>query len=64
MPVQWYTLRPRFIGKPSSRKLERASYEDVSYRVLCDEQHPYHDSIAEFRKRHLKGLAQPYQLEG
>jgi len=24
---------------------------------LCDEQHPDHDSIAEFRKRHLKALA-------
>ena len=45
------------MGKPSSRKLERASYEEVGYRVLCAEQHPDHDSIAEFRKRHLKGLA-------
>ena len=45
------------MGKPSSRKLERASYEEVPYRVLCAEQHPDHDSIAEFRKRHLKGLA-------
>ena len=48
------------MGKPSSRKLERASYEDVSYRVLCAEQHPDHDSIAEFRKRHLK--AQDYRI--
>ena len=45
------------MGKPSSRKLERASYEEVGYRVLCAEQHPDHDSIAEFRKRHLKALA-------
>jgi len=45
------------MGKPSSRKLERASYEEVSYRVLCAEQHPDHDSIAEFRRRHLKALA-------
>lgn len=44
------------MGKPSSRKLERASYEEVAYRVLCAEQHPDHDSIAEFRKRHLKVL--------
>jgi transposase len=44
------------MGKPSSRKLERASYEEVGYRVLCAEQHPDHDSIAEFRKRHLKEL--------
>ena len=45
------------MGKPSSRKLERASYEEVGYRVLCAEQHPDHDSIAEFRKRHLKVLS-------
>jgi len=45
-----------FMGKPSSRKLERASYEEVGYRVLCAEQHPDHDSIAQFRKRHLKAL--------
>ena len=44
------------MGKPSSRKLERASYEEVGYRVLSAEQHPDHDSIAEFRKRHLEVL--------
>ena len=44
------------MGKPSSRKLESASYEEVGYRVLCAEQHPDHDSIAEFRKRHLEVL--------
>jgi transposase len=44
-------------GKPSSRKIERASYEEVAYRVLAAEQHPDHDSIAEFRKRHLKALS-------
>jgi len=45
------------MGKPSSRKIERASYEDVAYRVLAAEQHPDHDSISEFRKRHLKALS-------
>jgi len=44
-------------GKPSSRKIERASYEEVAYRVLAAEQHPDHDSISEFRKRHLKALS-------
>ena len=43
--------------KPSSRKLEQASYEEVTYHVLAAEQHPDHDSIAEFRKRHLKVLS-------
>lgn len=44
------------MGKPSSRKIERATYEDVGYRVLATNQHPDHDSIAAFRKRHLLAL--------
>ena len=43
-------------GKTSSRKLERATYEEVPYRVLSGNQHPDHDSIAAFRKRHLPAL--------
>jgi transposase len=45
------------IGKPSSRKIERATHEDVAFRVLAADQHPDHDSLAEFRKRHLAALA-------
>lgn len=45
------------IGKVSSRKIEKATYEDVGFRVLACNQHPDHDSIAEFRKRHLQELA-------
>src|SRR2546427_5577182 len=44
-------------GKPASRKIERATYEDVAYRVLAADQHPDHDSIAAFRQRHLPALA-------
>jgi transposase len=44
-------------GTTSSRKLERATYEEVPYRVLAGNQHPDHDSIAAFRKRHLPALA-------
>ena len=44
-------------GKPSSRKIERATYEEVAFRVLAADQHPDHDSLAEFRKRHLDALA-------
>lgn len=46
------------IGKMSSRKLEQATYDDVAFRVLSCNQHPDHDSIAEFRKRHLPALGQ------
>jgi len=44
-------------GKPSSRQIERATYEEVPYRVLAADQHPDHDSLADFRKRHLAALA-------
>jgi transposase len=44
-------------GLPSSRKIERATYRDVAFRVLAADQHPDHDSIAGFRQRHLEALA-------
>jgi len=46
------------IGTVSSRKIERATYRDVAFRVLAGDQQPDHDSIAEFRKRHLGALAE------
>ena len=45
------------IGMPSSRRVERATHEDVAFRVLAAGHHPDHDSIAAFRKRHLVALA-------
>ena len=44
--------------KPSSRKIEQATYEEVPYRVLAANQHPDHDSIAAFRQTHLAALAE------
>jgi transposase len=44
-------------GTPSSRRIEKASYEDVGFRVVAANQHPDHDSICVFRKRHLKALS-------
>lgn len=49
------------IGKTSSRKIERATHDDVAFRVLACNQHPDHDSIAEFRKRHLQELAKLFK---
>jgi transposase len=43
-------------GVYSSRKLEVRTYEDVAFRYLSGDQHPDHDTIAEFRKRHLEAL--------
>ena len=45
------------VGMPSSRKIERATVEDVAFRVLSGDQHPDHDCIAAFRKEHLSALA-------
>jgi transposase len=45
------------IGMPSSRKIEQATYQQIPFRVLTANQHPDHDTIANFRKRHLQSLA-------
>jgi len=45
------------VGLPSSRRIEQATYRDVAFRVLAADQHPDHDSIAAFRRRHLDALA-------
>ena len=44
-------------GKPSSRKIEQATYDEVPYRVLATNQHPDHDTLAAFRQTHLEALA-------
>jgi transposase len=45
-------------GVASSRRMERATYEDVAFRYLAADEHPDHDTIADFRKEHLAALAQ------
>ena len=42
------------VGVASSRRIETATYHSVPFRVLCADQHPDHDTIASFRKHHLK----------
>jgi transposase len=44
-------------GVPSSRQIEKRTHEDVAFRVIAANRHPDHDSICDFRKRHLKALA-------
>jgi hypothetical protein len=46
------------VGVMSSRRMEHASYDDIAFRYLCADQHPDHDTIAEFRRQHLPVLAQ------
>jgi transposase len=45
-------------GIRSSRKLERALYEDVGFRVLAGNQQPDFWTLAAFRRRHLEALGQ------
>lgn len=43
-------------GKFSSRKIEKATYEDLGYRYVAGGLHPDHDTIANFRKTFLPEL--------
>lgn len=43
-------------GIRSSRKLERALWEDVGFRMLSGNQQPDHWTLSEFRRRHLEAL--------
>jgi transposase len=45
-------------GVASSRRIEGATYEDVAFRYLAADEHPDHDTIADFRKEHLAALSQ------
>jgi transposase len=45
------------VGTVSSRKIERACYEDLAFRVLTANQQPDHSSISEFRRQNLEALS-------
>jgi len=44
------------VGTVSSRKIERACYEDLAFRVLTGNQQPDQSRISEFRRRNLDAL--------
>jgi len=44
------------VGTVSSRKIERACYEDLAFWVLTGNQQPDHSRISEFRRRNLDDL--------
>lgn len=46
------------VGLRSSRKLERALWEDVGFRMLSGNQQPDHWTLSEFRRRHLETLGE------
>lgn len=45
------------IGINSSRRIEKATYDNVAFRYLAADQHPDHDTLASFRQEHLDALA-------
>ena len=45
------------VGIPSSRRIERACWEDAAFRVLTGNQQPDHSRISDFRLVHLDALA-------
>jgi transposase len=45
-------------GVASSRRIERATHEDVAFRYLAADQHPDDDTVAGFRQEHLAALWQ------
>jgi transposase len=47
------------VGIVSYRKIERACYEDLAFRVLTANQQPDHSRISEFRRRSLGALKGP-----
>ena len=48
-------------GVFSSRKLEKATYDSVAFRYITGDEHPDHDTIANFRKRFLVELEGLFQ---
>src|SRR5947207_219957 len=46
------------IGERSSRRIECRCVEDVATRVICANQAPDHTTIARFRQRHERALAE------
>ena len=45
------------VGIPSSRRIEKATHEQVPFRVLAGDEHPDHDTVAAFRRRHIEALS-------
>ena len=47
-------------GVFSSRKLERATYEELGFRYVAGNLHPDHDTLANFRKTFLAEIAEVF----
>mgnify|MGYP002629005930 CR=1 FL=1 len=45
------------VGVRSSRRIERATHEDIGFRLICGDIHPDHSAISVFRKQHFTALS-------
>ncbi len=50
-------LYPYCVAIPSSRRIKRACYEDLAFRVLTANQQQDHSRFSDFRLVHLDALA-------
>jgi transposase len=48
------------VGQRSSRQIERLCSSDVAFRVICAQDTPDHTTIARFRQRHRRGVAEVF----
>lgn len=44
------------MGVFSSRRIARATHEDIAFRILCGGEHPFFTTINQFRLEHLEAL--------
>ena len=49
------------VGTVSSRKIERACYEDLGFRVLTGNQQPDYSRISEFRRRNFDAMSDLFE---
>jgi transposase len=49
------------VGVTSSRKIERATHQDVAFRVISAGEHPHFTSLNEFRATHRQALGNLFQ---
>jgi len=49
------------VGVVSTRKIERATHEDVAFRMLAAGEHPHFTTINDFRDKHREALAGLFQ---
>jgi len=53
----WILVYGYACGIHSSRKLEKATWEDLAFRVICGDSHPHFTTINEFRRTHRRAFS-------